>query len=61
MMNTRKEIDVYRDGRYVVRLPAVSGVTCDVCGSGEVTQPPQTLNMPMWQRCLRCGHRQTST
>lgn len=39
----------------LVRYHVLEGVTCHQCGSGEVYQPAQAMDMPMVLSCLRCG------
>lgn len=39
----------------VVGVPALSGVICPVCDSGEIHQPMQTMDMPMIAECIHCG------
>lgn len=45
----------FRDTEYVVHFFVRTGLTCPRCGSGEVWQPGQTMDMPMIDACLRCG------
>lgn len=49
------DVSYFRDTEYLVYFTVCSGVTCHQCGSGEVYQPMQTLDMPMNLRCLSCG------
>lgn len=51
----KADIDYCRDSEWVLYLPVRKGVTCPDCGSGEVIQPPQTMDMPVKLTCLRCG------
>lgn len=57
VMNTDAESDIaaFRGTCYQVRYEVRPGVTCHECGSGEVYQPLQTMDMPMKLYCLNCG------
>lgn len=57
---TREELEQVTEMGYVLRLYVEPGKVCPVCGSGEIHQPMQTMDMPMWQKCLRCGRQATS-
>jgi len=46
----------HRDTDAMVFFDAQQGRCCDVCESGEVTQPFQTCAYPMFVKCLRCGN-----
>lgn len=51
------ELDWLEQSKYdnPYRCPAIARCSCPQCGSGEVWQPMQTLDMPMMLECLRCG------
>ena len=51
----KPNIDFLSERGHILRIPVLDGVTCPQCGSGEVYQPMQTMNMPMRLTCLRCG------
>lgn len=54
-MSEQTEVQYHRQEGYVFRLPVISGAVCHGCGSGEVVQPMQNMDMPMTWKCLRCG------
>lgn len=56
----KPDIDHCRGTRFVVHAQAIPQTTCPRCGSGEVHQPMQTMDMPMRWECLRCGHMNMS-
>lgn len=49
------EVSVFRDTDEIVYYGAITGITCPTCGGGEVWQPMQTMDMPMYLSCLKCG------
>lgn len=54
---TMNELHFHRENDYVLPYNVIPGTTCEQCGSGEVHQPMQTMDLPMWVECLRCGNR----
>ena len=55
------DVSYLRDSDYLCRFNVRRGVICPVCGSGEIYQPMQAMDMPMLLRCLRCGTMQPSS
>jgi len=51
----RDEILFFQDREGRARAAVTPGVTCSMCGSGEVYQPLQTMDIPMTMECLNCG------
>lgn len=51
----RIDVQHFRDEQHIVHANVKRGAICPQCGSGEVYQPGQTMNMPMIWKCLRCG------
>lgn len=49
------DVSYFRDSGRSIDYPVIRGVTCHKCGSVEVWQPMQTMDMPMMYRCLGCG------
>lgn len=55
------EVSLLRDTGYLAQYPVRSGACCPQCGSGEIWQPMQTMDMPMYCGCLRCGEHAPSS
>lgn len=53
--DVNSDVSALRDTKWPVLFPVRPGVTCHRCGSGEVYQHTQTMDMPMKLSCLRCG------
>lgn len=53
--DVNSDVSAFRDTKWPVLFPVRGGVTCHRCGSGEVYQHTQTLDMPMELSCLNCG------
>jgi DNA-directed RNA polymerase subunit RPC12/RpoP len=51
------EVSYFRNAGVPIRFPVINGVRCHRCGSPEVYQPMQTMDMPMLYDCLKCGKK----
>jgi len=49
------DVSYFRGSGAIVRYNVISGLTCHQCSSGNVYQPMQLMDMPMYLRCLKCG------
>lgn len=49
------EVSYFRNAGVPISFSVIGGVSCHKCGSDEVYQPMQTMDMPMLYDCLKCG------
>lgn len=54
------DVAAFRETKYLVQFSVSERRICPKCGSGEVYQPMQTMDMPMKLSCLRCGNHAPS-
>jgi Zn ribbon nucleic-acid-binding protein len=57
----QSDVQYARDEPCLIRYTALDGITCPQCESGEVHQPMQTCDLPVYYCCLRCGHHATAS
>lgn len=55
------DVATFRDTKYLTYFSVKRARRCPQCGSGEVYQPMQTMDMPMNLSCLRCGTHAASS
>lgn len=49
------DVSYFRDADGLIYYAVREYVTCHTCGSGEVYQPMQAMDLPMLLQCLKCG------